>query len=155
MPYRGADLISIQEENKDIEEYPFSENDKKEDNEEKEMNKDIKSKIFMKTRPDIDHKTEKISSGEDLKINENLLKFIEDIVTKNLRRNTVRNSNTRANDQNLKILEAKNKISIKPKNIKKKTKERLSKVATKSTPINKITSPKELKRIAKNWIYVK
>ena len=149
MAFRKS-YVKIEEEDmekeEDIIEYPFVTN---------EFNEDInfKDKKFGNTI--VKREAAEAKPNENPKINDNLLKFIEGIVMKNLRQNKVENINTRANDQNLKILEAKNKISLKSKNIKKKSKTSIKKISTKPKPINKITSPKELKRIAENWIYVK
>ena len=127
MAYRKSNLPAKQEEDEDIVEFPLVRNDIKEDIE--KMN------------------TDKLNFGKDLKINENLLKLIEDIVIKNLKRNRVENSNTRANQQNLKILDAKSKISLRSKAIKKKSKTPLKKIKK----ISAKTGPKP----PINWIYVK
>ena len=139
------------EEEEDIIDYKLNETDFKQnvDLEDKEF----VDKKFVNTKVKSEDVEDK--SSENPKINDNLLKFIEDIIIKNLKRNTVSNSNTRANNQNLKILEAKNEISIKSKNIKKKTKTSLKKISTKSEPPNKNMPSKEIERIRKNWIYVK
>ena len=133
MSYRKSNLPAKQEEDEDIVEFPLVRNDIKEGIE--KMNTDAKSK------------SDKLNFGEDLKINENLLKLIEDIVIKNLKRNTVESSNTRANQQNLKILDAKSKITLRSKAIKKKSKTPLKKIKK----ISAKTGPKP----PVNWIYVK
>ena len=142
MSYRKTYITSIKEDDdEDIVEFPSVENDIKEDFEDKDaMNKDIK------TESDINSKANGINAFRNTEINDNLLKFIENIVLKNLRRNKVANSNTRANEQNLKILDAKNRISIKTKNIKKQTplKKIVKKISTKFRP-----------KPPNNWIFLK
>ena len=139
------------EEEEDMIDYKLNEADFKQnvDLEDKEFeNKKFGNKIVKREAVEV-------KPNEYPKINDNLLKFIEGIVMKNLRQNKVENINTRANDQNLKILEAKNKISLKSKNIKKKTKTSIKKISTKPEPLNKNMPLKEIERIRKNWIYVK
>ena len=135
---------AVDKKEKDIMEYPLAKNDFKED-----INfEDIGFENTRDESKDIELKSDHIEFRDNKKMNDNLLKFIEDIVIKNLKRNKVESSNSRANDQNLKILEAKNKISLKSKAIKKKTK----------TPLKK-TDKKIEKKIALkaplNWIYLK
>ena len=139
------------EEEEDIIDYRLNETDFK-------QNADLEDKEFEdKTIQNTKVKSETVEGkfSENPKINDNLLKFIEGLVIKNLRQNKAEYSNNRANDQNLQILEAKNKISIKTKNIKKKTKTSSKKISTKPEPLNKNTPLKEIERIRKNWIYVK
>ena len=122
------------------------------------QNVDLEDKEFEdKTIQNTKVKSETVEGkfSENPKINDNLLKFIEGLVIKNLRQNKAEYSNNRANDQNLQILEAKNKISLKSKNIKKKTKTSIKKISTKPEPLNKNMPSKEIERIRKNWIYVK
>ena len=135
---------AVDKKEKDIMEYPMAKNDFKED-----INfEDIGFENTRDESKDTETKSDYFKFRDNNKINDNLLKFIEDIVIKNLKQNKVESSNSRANDQNLKILEAKNKISLKSKAIKKKTK----------TPLKK-TEKKIEKKIALkaplNWIYLK
>ena len=139
------------EEEEDIIDYRLNETDFK-------QNADLEDKEFEdKTIQNTKVKSETVEGkfSENPKINDNSLKFIEGLVIKNLRQNKAEYSNNRANDQNLQILEAKNKILIKTKNIKKKTKTSSKKISTKPEPLNKNTPLKEIERIRKNWIYVK